>query len=69
MERAREKASEWSEWSEAECCGASERVDERCGANERANEWPLFHCAASDKSVPLWCVLRRMHQAISKRYY
>ena len=48
--------------------GASERADERCGANERAdersgaNEWPIFHCAASDKSVPL-CNVKNKEEA------
>ena len=52
-ERERERASERSE---VERCGASERVDERCGVNEQANEWPIFHSAVSDRSVPL-CIV------------
>jgi len=39
-----EQGSEWSECSEAEHGGVNERP-ERCGVNERANEWPFLNDA------------------------
>ena len=34
-----------------ERCRTSERAYKRCKVNERVNEWPIFHCAVSDRSI------------------